>query len=132
MKKRMYYVVSFMLIPTLLLLCELLDNTRLLDMSSYVVVAILGLACIAMGIISPTNKKFDYVLAVIMPMSLFFTMMVVGFLNRGDLGTLGLSITDAFETALQPGCLIAYSVMAIMIFLASFRAIRHIKISTEH
>ena len=126
MKKKLYYVTPFVAVPLLLLLCEALDNMNLLPMSPYILSAILLLFSGAMAFFSPSSKTFDYLLTLIMPLSLFLCMFVVGFLGESDLGT-RFHLYKAVDAAFQPIALLLYFLMAIVAFLTSFKHFRDIK-----
>ena len=127
MKKYVYYMTPFIFVPTLMLLCDFLDNINMIHMSPYILVVVLTLCCIAVGIFSPADKNFDYIITMIMPVSFFGIMFIGGFLDRGCSGKPELSFIDAFDTAFQPWCIIVYCIMAVITFLASFKAIRVMK-----
>ncbi len=126
MKKKLYYVTPFVAVPLLLLLCEALDNMNLLPMSPYILSAILLIFSGAMAFFSPSSKTFDYLLTLIMPLSLFLCMFVVGFLGESDLGT-RFHLYKAVDAAFQPIALLLYFLMAIVAFLTSFKHFRDIK-----
>lgn len=126
MKQKLYYAIPFAAVPLLLLLCEVLDNINLLQMSPYILGAVLLLFSVAMGFFSTTHRTFDYLLTAIMPLSLFCCMFVVGFLEKSDLET-QFHLYKAVGTAFQPIALLLYLLMAIVAFLASFKHLRNIK-----
>ena len=126
MKKKLYYVTPFVAVPLLSLLCVVLDNMNLLPMSPYILSAILLLFSGAMAFFSPSSKTFDYLLTLIMPLSLFLCMFVVGFLGESDLGT-RFHLYKAVDAAFQPIALLLYFLMAIVVFLTSFKHFRDIK-----
>ena len=126
MKKKLYYVIPFLAVPLLLLLCEVLDNMNLLPMSPYILGAILLLFSGVMAFFSTTSKTFDYLLTSIMPLSLFFCMFVGGFLSKSDLET-RFHLYKAVDVAFQPIALLLYFLMAIVVFLTSFKHFRDIK-----
>ncbi len=126
MKKKLYYVIPFLVVPLLLLICEMLDNMNILQMSPYILGAVLLLFSVAMGFFSTTHRTFDYLLTAIMPLSLFCCMFVAGFLDKSDLET-RFHLYKAVNTAFQPIALHLYFLMAIVTFLASFKCFRNIK-----
>ena len=126
MKKKLYYVIPFVAVPVLLILCDVLDNKKLLQMNPYIISAVLLLFSLAMGFFSTTNKTFDYLLTVIMPLSLFCFMFVGGFLSLADLDS-RFHLYKAVKTAFQPIALQLYFLMAITTFLASFKRFRNFK-----
>ena len=126
MKKKLYYVTPFVAVPLLSLLCVVLDNMNLLPMSPYILSAILLLFSGVMAFFSTSSKTFDYLLTLIMPLSLFLCMFVVGFLGESDLGT-RFHLYKAVDAAFQPIALLLYFLMAIVAFLTSFKHFRDIK-----
>ena len=126
MKKKLYYVTPFVAVPLLSLLCEVLGNMNLLPRSPYILSAIFLLFSGAMAFFSPSSKTFDYLLTLIMPLSLFLCMFVVGFLGESDLGT-RFHLYKAVDAAFQPIALLLYFLMAIVAFLTSFKHFRDIK-----
>ncbi len=126
MKNKLYYVIPFVAFPILLLLSVELDNIKLLQMNPYTISAVLLLFSVAMGFFSTTYRTFDYLLTIIMPISLFCCMFVGGFLDKSDLET-RFHLYKAVNTAFQPIVLQLYFLMAITTFLASFKRFRNIK-----
>ncbi len=122
MRKFFYYAIPFVLIPVMLLIGEYIDNAIKIPIFPYFIIMPISLSFIV-GIISFTQNKFDYIMAVIMPLSLFCVMFVGGFFDKSDLGTI-FHLDRAFKTALQPICLIEYCCMAITTFLSSHKKIR--------
>ena len=124
MKKIFYYALPFILSPVILSLCECIDNninTKLI--SPYFLIVIFILTSFIMGNLSQTYNKFDYIITIIMPLSLFCCMFISGFLDKSDLGT-RFHFSRAFKTAFQPWCLIIYCCVAISTFLSSYKKIR--------
>ena len=124
MKKYLYYITPFILIPAIGLLCDYLDNINLIHMSSYIVGLVLAFISVVIGNLSPTNRSFDYIMTIIMPLSFFCLMFLGGFLDRDCSGKSDFSLTDAVDTAFQSWCLIFYCIMAVMTFFASFKPMR--------
>ena len=131
MKQKLYYVVPFAAVPLLLLLCEVLDNMKLLQMSPCILGAVLLLFSVALGFFSTTHRTFDYLLTAIMPISLFCCMFVGGFLDKSDLET-RFHLYRAVNVAFQPIALLLYFLMAIVTFLASFKRFRDIRNRTSN
>ena len=126
MKKKLYYVIPFIVVPILMLLCEILDNAELLNMNTYVLCGVLALSSAVFGFLSPSNKSMDYLLTLIMPLSLFCTMFVCGFLSKSDLGS-RFHIYRAVDVAVQPIALFLYFAMAIIASVASLKYFRNLK-----
>lgn len=131
MKKKLYYVTPFVAVPLLLLLCEVLDDLNLLQMSPYILSALLLLFSATIGFFSTTHRTFDYLLTAIMPISLFCCMFVAGLLDKDDLET-RFHLHEAVNAAFQPIALQLYFFMAIVTFLASFKCLRNIKNSISN
>ena len=124
MKKFLYYMIPFIIIPISVLVCEFLDNRSLIKMSPYILFGVLALCSAIIGNLTPTNKNFDYTMAIIMPLSMFCTMFVGGLWDRGCSGIPRFSFNHACNVAFQAGALLMYIFMFLITFLASFKAIR--------
>lgn len=130
MKKKLYYVMPFIVVTILMLLVELIDNT-LLNMTPYIMGGLLVLASAIFGFFSPSKNKIDYLITLTMPISLFCFMFVAGFLSKSDLET-RFHIDIAANAAFQPICLILYLAMAIMALVASLDFFRNLKSRTAN
>lgn len=126
MKKKLFYVIPFIVMPLLLLICEALDNANLFHMSPYILSAVLLLFSLTMGFFSTTPRTFDFLLSAMIPLSLFCCMFVGGFFDKTDLET-RFHLYKAVNAAFQPIALQLYVAMAIAACLASFRPIRNLK-----
>ena len=129
MKKKLYYVLPFIVVPAIMLFCELLDNTELLKMNPYILGALLVLSSALFGFFSPSDRSVDYLITLVMPLSLFGFMFVAGFLSKSDLET-RFHLSEAVGTSFQPISLFFYAVMAIIAFVASLKLFRRPKIRT--
>lgn len=112
MKQKLYCAIPFVAIPLLLLLCELLNSMKLLQMSPYILGAVLLLFSAVMGFFSTTHKAVDYLLTAVMPISLLCCMFILGFLDRDDLGG-RFHLYRAVKVTFQPFALQLYISMAI-------------------
>ena len=130
-KRILYYLIPFVAVPILMLLCVVLHNTYVVQMNPYIISAVLLLFSVAMGFFSTTNKTFDYLLTVIMPISLFCYLFVGGVLPLSDLES-RFYLYKAVKGAFQPIALQLYFLMAITTFLASFKRFRNIKKSFKN
>ena len=126
MKKKLYYVMPFIIVPILMIFIELLDNVQLPKMNPYIIVGVLVLSCALFGFLSPSDKRMDYLLAMIMPLSLFCFMFVVGFLDKNDMGS-RFHIYKAVNVAFQPSFLYLYFAMAIITLITSLKQFRALK-----
>ena len=123
MKKKLYYAMPFIVIPLLMVACELLDNLNVLDMSPYILGAVLLVTSAAFGFFSPSDGKFDCLIAVLIPLSFFCFMFVVGFLSKSDLET-RFHLYKALDVAFQPIALLLYFLMAAITFSVSFKRLK--------
>ena len=123
MKKTLYYLSPFIVVSFLAVSMELMDNIGIIKMS-YIPLLIAFVVISAMiGGLSPSKNNFDYIMTARMPLSIFFTMFVAGFLDKDDLET-RFNLDRAVDAAFQPFALILYLIIAIIVFLASFKKIR--------
>ncbi len=125
-KRTAYYALPFIVVPLLMLFCEVLDNTELLTMSPYIMGASLVLASAAFGFLSPSDRIVDCLISLIMPLSLFCFMFVAGFFSKSDLET-RFHLSEAVDVALQPIALLLYVAMAMITLVASLKLIRRRK-----
>ena len=130
MKKHIYYILPFIITPCIMLLLDLLDNMEILNMSPYILLGVLLLLSAIVGFFSTTHKMFDYRITAIMPLSLFCTMFLAGFLTKSDMET-RFHLYKAINASFQPICILLYYLMALTAFLASFKKIRNLKFSKE-
>ncbi len=126
MKKKLYYAIPFVGIPILMMLCDVLDNIKLLQMNLGIIIFLFLVFSVVMGFFSTTHKTFDYLLTVIIPLSFFCCMFIVGFLDKCDLEC-RFHLYKAVKAVFQPIALQLYFLMAITTFLASFKHFRNIK-----
>lgn len=129
--RKLYYISPFVMVPISLLLCGYFHNIQFIEMSPCVLGAVLFLLSAVIGNLTPTDKRFDCLMAAIMPISQFVSAFVIGLWDvtevhgRFDFGA-------AFQVAVQPVALLMYLVMALTAFLASFRTLRIIRRNTDN
>ena len=128
MRKKLYYAIPFVAIPVIVIAIERfvtpLNIVAMFVFYSGLISLLLFSAII--GYFSPSKRKFDYLLTLIVPLALFCTMFVVGFLDKTDLET-RFHLYKAVKTAFQPVSLQLYLAMTITTFLASFKGFRNLK-----
>ncbi len=130
-KRILYCLIPFVAVPILMLLCEVLHYTHVVEMNPYTASVVLLFFSLVMGFFSTTHKTFDYLLTVIIPLSFLCCMYFFGFLEENDVVT-RFSLYKAVEVAFQPVILQLYFLMAITTFLASFKRFRNIKKSFKN
>lgn len=135
MKRFFYYLTPFVLIPVVMIFYEYIDNTSKISMSPYICIITLIFISMIMGNLSHTQKRFDYVLSAVMPISLFCFAFIIGFLSKCDLET-RFHLDKAFKTAFQHEFIVAYCCMAIFSFLCSYERFglrsKHIQSNKNH
>ena len=116
MKKVIYYASPFILFPIIFGVFTLLDEIDIINSNI--------LAVFLFVIFFVTNKKFDYLMTVIVPISFLLTIFVALFFDEGCDGTPQLSISHALNMEYYKIWLPIVAVMAIITFVASFKPIR--------
>lgn len=126
MKKFLYYIMPFIVTPALMMVCSVFDNWGLLPLSIFLLAVVSIIASAVFGFFTSTNKKFDYLMTFIMPLSFFFSMYFEGLFSRGEMG-IWYNIDLAQLLAYQPVAMISYPLMAIVTFIASYKGFRKFK-----
>ena len=126
MKKTIYYVCPFIIVPCSCLLSEFLNKRDVLNMNPYIFFAELFIISAIIGNLTPTHRRFDYIMTIIMPLSLFISMFIGGFIDETDLGG-RFYMYRAFEVAFQPLALMLYFMMGLTTFFASYKSFRLIR-----
>lgn len=117
MKKSLLYLLPFIVMPLATDLIEYFDVK-----SVYIAVGIIILFAVVLGSLSPSSKKNDLVMAILVPASLFCSLLACGFLTTSE--TYGHEIGRAFRVATQNGWLIVYLIVCVVTWAASFKPIR--------
>ena len=126
MKKVIYYASPFVLFPIIFGAFTLLDeidiiNSNILAISLFVLFFV---TTAFLGNLSLTEKKFDYLMTVIVPISFLLTVFVALFFDKGCDGTAQLSIHHALNIEYYKIWLPIVAVMTVITFVASFKSIR--------
>ena len=125
MNRKMPYFMPFGIVPLSMALLELLDDTETLRMTPHIMGAVLLLISAMAGLFSPARGAVDHLMAAILPLSLFCSMFMAGFLDKNDLGT-RFHLYRAVDVSLQPASLLLYLLMAVVTLGASCRCLRNI------
>ena len=126
MKKAIYYASPFILFPIIFGIFTLLDEIDIIN-SNILAVFLFVLFFVTtafLGNLSLTNKKFDYLMTVIVPISFLLTLFVVLFFDEGCDGTPQLSIHHALNMEYYKIWLPIVAIMTVTTFVASFKPIR--------
>ena len=125
MKKTIYYLSPFVIIPLIFSMLTLLENAEILKfIVPYFMFAILFLFSVAIGILSPAKAKFDYIMSAAVPISCFLTLFIALFFDEGCDGTPQLSIHHALNMEYYKVWLPMALIMMVITFVASFKPIR--------
>ena len=127
MKKVIYYSSPFIVFPIIFILLEILDDSRILELSPLIMFAVILVTTAIIGNLSPSDRLFDLIITIILPLSLICTMLIAGFLDKDDMET-RFHIDRALEAAFQPLYLQLCLISLLTAFLFSFKKIRLIKI----
>ena len=136
MKKAIYYVSPFVIIPIIFLITNLLESVEMLNpIAPYFVFASLFLFTVLIGTISQSKLKFDYIITAFIPLSVFLALFVSLLFDEGCDGMPQFSLHHALNIEYYRSWLpIALAMMAIT-FVFSFKPIRQFiknKIFAKH
>ena len=123
LKKIMYYISPFIFIPCLCFLIDWIWVSDLINISVYSFGISLFVLSSIIGNLSPNDKKFDYVITVLVPLALFLTLFFAGFLDTEEFHS-GHDLERGWKSAVQIFYLIMYPVTAAAAFAASFKPVR--------
>ena len=121
MKKIAYYISPFVIFTILFLLLTLLDIAEILE---FIVFASFFLFAAVLGIISPSRARFDYLITIMVPVSVFFALFISLFFDKGCDGAPQLSFSHALSIEYYRSWLPIALVMAVIAFVFSFKPIR--------
>ena len=121
MKKIAYYISPFVIFTILFLLSTLFDSSEILE---FIVFASLFLFAAVLGIISPSKTRFDYLITIIVPVSVFFALFISLFFDEGCDGTPQLSLNHALNIEYYRSWFPMALVMTVIAFVFSFKPIR--------
>ena len=116
MKKSLLYLLPFIVIPIASVLLEYFD------VYSFNIMVVNILLAAVFGSISPSNKKTDLVMTILVPVSVFCGLLATLFLLTPN--TYGRDIGTAFRVATQNVWLIMYLIVCVVTWAASFKPIR--------
>ncbi len=119
--KWLYYLVPFVLLPAFLQASDYLGDYLIWEVALAIVWGILFLIPAAMGFFSPTKRAFDWALLILVPISMYWAIIIVGYFDRVYCGRY---ISNAKNIANDPRTLLIYAGMALIAFLASYRRFR--------
>ena len=124
MKKRakwLYYLVPFVLLPAFLQASDYMGDYLIREVALAIVWGMLFLIPVAMGFFSPTKRAFDWVLLILIPISMYWAIIIEGYFDRAYCERY---IFNAKRRADDPRMLLIYVGMALIAFFASYRRFR--------
>ena len=125
MKKIIYYFSPFVINPIIFLTATLLESAEILKpIAPYIMFGSLFLFAAVLGIISPSKARFDYLITIIVPVSVFFALFISLFFDEGCDGTPQLSLNHALNIEYYRSWLPIALVMTVIAFVFSFKPIR--------
>ena len=117
MKKYLYYLSLFLIIPILLTVMDVCSN--FFGNATYWIGLLL--CCVFVAVLAHFTRSpgfFDGVLTVTAPLAAFVCMFLVGFLDRTETYA-RFTFRIAIEASFQPRSLILYVALAVVAFLFS-------------
>ena len=125
MKKAIYYIVPFVVFPLLFLLINSLDkmgtNT---DTWQALTLILFFLFAALMGTLSPTKKKFDYLMTLLIPAAFLCTLFVSLYFDEGCDGLPQLSLHHALNMHYYRAWFPYVAIMTGITFITSCKPIR--------
>ena len=125
MKKIIYYIAPFVVFPLLVLLINFLDSVEMQSNIWRALTLILFFLFAAlMGTLSPTEKKFDYLMTLLIPAAFLCTLFVSLYFDEGCDGLPQLSLHHALNMHYYRVWLPYVAIMTGITFVTSFKPIR--------
>lgn len=125
MKKTIYYIAPFAVFPLLVLLINSLDS---MEMQSNIwkplTLVLFFLFAALMGTLSPTERKFDYLMTLLIPAAFLCTLFVLLYFDEGCDGLPQLSLHHALNMHYYRVWLPYVAIMIGITFVTSFKPIR--------
>ena len=125
MKKTIYYIAPFAVFPLLVLLINSLDS---MEMQSNIwkplTLILFFLFAALMGTLSPTERKFDYLMSLLIPAAFLCTLFVLLYFDEGCDGLPQFSLHHALNMHYYRVWLPYVAIMTGITFVTSFKPIR--------
>ena len=125
MKKTIYYIAPFVVFPLLVLLINSLDS---MEMQSNIwkplTLILFFLFAALMGTLSPTERKFDYLMTLLIPAAFLCTLFVLLYFDEGCDGLPQFSLHHALNMHYYRVWLPYVAIMTGITFVTSFKPIR--------
>ena len=125
MKKTIYYIAPFAVFPLLVLLINFLDSMETQsNIWPALTLILFFLFAALMGTLSPTKKKFDYLITLLTPAAFLCTLFVSLYFDEGCDGLPQLSLHHALNMHYYRVWLPYVAIMTGITFVTSFKPIR--------
>ena len=125
MKKAVYYFSPFVIIPIIFLITTLLESVEVLaPFAPYFVFVSLFLFAVLIGTMSQSKASFDYIITILVPISVFLALLVSLLFDKGCDGTPQLSLSHALNVEYYRVWLSIAIIMTAITFVFSFQPIR--------
>ena len=125
MKKIIYYIAPFVVFPLLVLLINFLDSMEVTAAIWRALTLILFFLFAAlMGTLSPTERKFDYLMTLLIPAAFLCTLFVLLYFDEGCDGLPQFSLHHALNMHYYRVWLPYVAIMTGITFITSFKPIR--------
>lgn len=125
MKKTIYYIAPFAVFPLLVLLINSLDSMKMQsNIWKPLTLILFFLFAALMGTLSPTERKFDYLMSLLIPAAFLCTLFVLLYFDEGCDGLPQLSLHHALNMHYYRVWLPYVAIMIGITFVTSFKPIR--------
>lgn len=125
MKKTIYYIAPFAVFPLLVLLINSLDSMEMQpNIWKPLTLILFFLFAALMGTLSPTERKFDYLMSLLIPAAFLCTLFVLLYFDEGCDGLPQLSLHHALNMHYYRVWLPYVAIMIGITFVTSFKPIR--------
>ena len=125
MKKTIYYIAPFVVFPLLVLLINCLDSMKMQsNIWKPLTLILFFLFAALMGTLSPTERKFDYLMTLLIPATFLCTLFVLLYFDEGCDGLPQFSLHHALNMHYYRVWLPYVAIMTGITFITSFKPIR--------
>ena len=126
MKKAVYYISPFVIIPIIFLITSILESVEIFKpIAPHFAFTTLFLFAVIIGAISQSKAKFDYIITAIVPLSVFYALFISLLFDEGCNGTPQFSLHHALNIEYYRSWLPIALIMMVIAFVFSFKPIRN-------
>ena len=125
MKRTLYYISPFVIIPIIFLITSLLEGVEILEPTApYFAYTALFLFTVMLGALSQLKTTFDYIITALLPLSVFFALFLFLFFDEGCNGRPQLSLYHALSIEYYRPWFLRVLVMMVITFVFTFKPLR--------